>query len=78
MATFQDLAQDNPNIQEQYEAWRAERDEQGEDPSDYPAFRRHLLNVGAPDPGAAAPTDFNDGDLKAAHPERSELGGGMG
>lgn len=68
MATFQDLARDNPNIQEQYEAWRAQRDEQGEDPSDYLAFRGHLLALGAPDPGAEAPADFNDGDLKAAHP----------
>lgn len=78
MATFQDLARENSDIQAQYEAWRAQRDERGEDPSAYPAFRQHLLALGAPDPGAEAPTDFNDGDLKAAHPERAGLGGGMG
>jgi hypothetical protein len=77
VAIFQDLARANPNIQAQYEEWLAARDERGEDPSDYAAFRRHLLALGAPDPGAEEPEDFNDGDLKAAHPERSEMGGGM-
>lgn len=78
MATFQDLAQNNPDLQEQYETWLALRDERGEDPSDYAAFRRHVIALGAPDPGPDEPEDFNDGDLKAAHPERDALGGGMG
>jgi hypothetical protein len=78
VTTFQDLAQQNPDVQEQYETWLAERDERGQDPSDYAAFRRHLIDLGAPDPGPEEPTDFNDGDLKAAHPERGEIAGGMG
>ena len=78
MATFQDLAQDNPDVQTQYEEWRAQRDEGGEDPSDYAAFRRYLLALGAPDPGPEAPTDFNDGDLKAPQPGGNASGGGGG
>jgi hypothetical protein len=51
MATFQDLAQDNPNIRQQYDEWRQGRADAGEDPTDYQAFRQHLMALGAPDPG---------------------------
>jgi hypothetical protein len=51
MATFRDVEVQNPNIREQYDTWRREREQKGEDPSDYQAFRRHVMAIGAPDPG---------------------------
>ena len=53
MATFQDLAADNPNIRQQYDEWRGLRAQNGEDSTDYQAFRQHLRDMGAPDPGCA-------------------------
>jgi hypothetical protein len=70
MATFQDLAQQNPNIRQQYDEWRALRAERGEDPTDYEAFRQHVIALGAPDPGEQEIDDFVGDDFKAAHPER--------
>jgi hypothetical protein len=58
MATLADLEADNPTIRQQYEDWRKLREANGEDPTDYEAFRQHLLALGAPDPGEAAPEDF--------------------
>jgi hypothetical protein len=70
VATFQDLAQENPNIRQQYDEWRQARVERGEDPTDYQAFRQHLMNLGAPDPGEREIDDFVGEDFKASHPER--------
>jgi hypothetical protein len=70
MATFQDLAQENPNIRQQYDEWRDLRSQRGEDPSDYQEFRQHVINLGAPDPGEQEIDDFVGDDFKAAHPER--------
>ena len=56
--SLDDLAVENPNIHQQYEAWRNMRTQAGQDPTDYAAFRRHLLALGAPDPGEAELTDF--------------------
>lgn len=42
---------DNPNIREQLQEWRTLRRQRGEDHNDSRAFRRHLLAIGAPDPG---------------------------
>ncbi len=58
MATFADLEAENPNIREQYMAWRQEREENGDDPDDYQAFREHLMALGAPDPGEEPIEDF--------------------
>lgn len=58
MATLADLEAENPNIQQQYEEWRRQREANGEDSSDYQAFRQHLLSIGAPDPGEEFPEDF--------------------
>lgn len=74
MATLHELAADNPNIQQQYEEWCALRAERGEDPSDYQAFRQHLIAIGAPDPGEEEFEDFTATAFKAAHPERYDLG----
>jgi hypothetical protein len=70
VATFQELAAENPNIRQQYDEWRDQRSQQGEDPSDYQAFRRHVTALGAPDPGEQEIDDFVGDDFKAAHPER--------
>ena len=51
MATFRDVEVQNPNIREQYDTWRREREQKGEDPADYQAFRQHVMAIGAPDPG---------------------------
>jgi hypothetical protein len=53
-----DLEADNPNIQQQYDEWRQQREQRGEDATDYQAFRQHLIAIGAPDPGEDAPEDF--------------------
>ncbi len=74
MATFQELASDNPDIRHQYDEWREQRAQNGDDPTDYQAFRQHLLDLGAPDPGDREIEDFVGEDFKAAHPER--YGGG--
>ena len=70
MATFEDLAADNPNIRQQYDEWRDLRTQRGEDPTDYEAFRQHVLALGAPDPGEREIEDFVGEDFKSAHPER--------
>jgi len=70
MATFQELAADNPNIRQQYDEWREQRSQNGEDSTDYQAFRQHLTSMGAPDPGEQEIADFVGADFKAAHPER--------
>jgi hypothetical protein len=51
MATFADMAADNPNIRSQYDEWREARTASGEDPLDWEAFRQHVQAIGAPDPG---------------------------
>ena len=58
-ASFDELAAENPNVRQQYENWRGLRVRNSEDPTDYLAFRRHLLALGAPDPGEQAITDFD-------------------
>jgi hypothetical protein len=69
MATFQDLAAENPNIRQQYDEWREQRSQRGEDSTDYQAFRQHVMAIGAPDPGARPPDDFVGEDFKQANPE---------
>jgi hypothetical protein len=70
MATFQDLEAENSNIREQYDTWRALRAERGEDPTDYQAFRQHVMAIGGPDPGAQEIDDFVGADFKTEHGER--------
>jgi hypothetical protein len=70
MSNFQDLAAENPNIRDQYDEWRDQRSQNGEDPTDYAAFRQHLIALGAPDPGEQEIDDFVGDDFKAEHPER--------
>jgi len=70
MATFQDLMSENPNIRQQYDEWRDQRGQNGEDSTDWSTFREHVMALGAPDPGQDEPEDFVGEDFKAAHPER--------
>jgi hypothetical protein len=70
MPTFAELQADNPNLRQQYDEWRAARTQNGEDPTDYQAFRQHVIALGAPDPGEREIDDFVGDDFKAAHPER--------
>jgi len=70
MATFADLSAENPSIRQQYDEWREARSQNGEDPTDYSAFRQHLTSMGAPDPGDAEIDDFVGDDFKAANPDR--------
>jgi hypothetical protein len=58
MATFESLGQDNPNIRQQYDEWSTARSQNGEDPTDWEAFRTHVLALGAPDPGSESPDDL--------------------
>ena len=58
MATLADLAAENSNIQQQLDEWRNARSANGEDPTDWEAFRQHLLAIGAPDPGVDPPEDL--------------------
>jgi hypothetical protein len=69
VATFQDLADQNPNIREQYDTWREQHAQAGGDPTDWDEFRQHLTQIGAPDPGARPPDDFVGEDWKQENPE---------
>ena len=55
---LEDLSAENPNIRQQYDDWRDMRARNGEDAADYQAFRRHVLALGAPDPGEQELIDF--------------------
>jgi hypothetical protein len=72
MTSFQDFAAENPNLRQQYDEWREQRTQNGEDPTDYQAFRQHVIDLGAPDPGEQELDDFVGDDFKVAHPERYE------
>ena len=69
MATFDEMAAENPNIRTQYDEWRDARAANGEDPVDWGAFQAHLQALGAPDPGGRPPDDFVGEDFKVANPE---------
>ena len=70
MATFEELAGENPDLRQQYDEWREQRAQNGEDPTDYQAFRQHVLALGAPDPGEGEIDDFVGDDFKLANPDR--------
>ena len=60
MARMKDFEADNANISQQHKEWRQQRTDAGEDPSDWSAFREHLMAIGAPDPGEEEASDFRD------------------
>ncbi len=57
-ATLSDLEQQNPNIRSQIQTWQRERTNNGQNPTDWNAFRQHASGIGAPDPGEEAPPEF--------------------
>jgi hypothetical protein len=57
-ATLSDLEQQNPNIRSQIQEWQSDRASNGENPTDWEAFRQHAVAMGAPDPGPEAPREF--------------------
>jgi hypothetical protein len=69
VATFDEMAGDNPNIRQQYDEWRDQRAQGGEDPTDWDGFRDHLMALGAPDPGNRPADDFVGEDWKAENPD---------
>jgi hypothetical protein len=71
MASFDDMTAQNPNIRQQYDEWRELRSQNGEDSTDWDAFRQHVMAIGAHDPGMVPPDDFVGDDWKAEHPEWS-------
>ncbi len=69
MATFQDMMQTDPDIRSEYDTWREQRAQNGEDATDWDAFREHLVAIGHPDPGHRPPDDWVGEDYKQANPE---------
>ena len=63
MTTLADVAAqtENPNLEQQAREWQEQRRAAGEEPNDWAAFRRHLEQLGAPDPGEDEPEDFAAG-----------------
>lgn len=57
-ATLSELEQQNPNLRGQIEEWQNERTRNGQNPTDWEAFRQHAMAIGAPDPGQEAPREF--------------------
>jgi hypothetical protein len=64
-ASLSQIAQQNPNIESQIQEWQSQRTSQGQNPTDWEAFRQHLMMLGAADPGPEAPPEF----------QRSAVGG---
>ena len=58
MATLQELRLENEAIQDQTEEWKRQRYANGENPMDWVAFRQHVQQLGAADPGELAPDEF--------------------
>ena len=58
MATLAELREANPRIDQQMTEWKRQRYADGENPLDWVAFKRHLAESGAPDPGDSAPEEF--------------------
>jgi hypothetical protein len=58
MAALAELAEENPNVEQQVREWQDARRANGEDPNDWAACREHLMAIGAPDPGDEEPDDF--------------------
>lgn len=84
MATFADMLQSDPNLRLEYDVWRPLREQNGEDPVDWDAFRTHVTAIGHPDPGPVPPDDWVGEDYKAANADwwanyqSRQSSGGMG
>ncbi len=74
-AALSDLEQQNPNIRSQIQEWQRGRTSNGQNPTDWDAFRQHAMGIGAPDPGQEAPREFMQ---SAAGAESSASSGTLG
>ena len=71
MATMAELRQANEGIEAQMREWKQQRFANGENPMDWVAFRQHVQQLGAADPGETAPDEFyrwND-DMAGGQPD---------
>lgn len=59
MPTLEELRARNEAFEQQMHDWRRQRYANGENPMDWVAFRKHLEELGAPDPGEMAPDEFH-------------------
>ena len=53
-----DLLVANPIIESHMRVWQTERQQKGENPLDWPAFRAFAAYINSPDPGDSAPSEF--------------------
>jgi hypothetical protein len=72
--TLEELERENPNIRRQVGTWQQARHEKGEDPYDYPAFRAHLRDLGAPDCGKREFVGFCPADVVRLRTDNPNLG----
>lgn len=73
MATLAELRAGNENIEAQMREWKEQRRANGEDPLDWSAFRNHVQQIGAADPGEAAPDEFLANDDSMSEQERAQV-----
>ena len=71
-----DLLVANPIIESHMRVWQTERQQKGEDPLDWPAFRAFAAYINAPDPGGSPPSEFFwfDWEPLAIRPEPAAYG----
>ena len=58
MPTMEELRERNEAIEQHMAEWKRQRYANGENPMDWVAFRGHVQQLGAADPGEAAPDEF--------------------
>ena len=58
MPTLEELRAENEAIEQQMQDWKRQRFANGENPMDWVAFRNHVQQLGAQDPGELAPDEF--------------------
>lgn len=71
MAALEELRAGNEAIEQQLHAWKQQRFANGENPMDWGAFRTHVRELGAQDPGELAPDEFYRGgdDMAGGQPD---------
>jgi hypothetical protein len=73
MATMAELRQANEGIETQMQEWKQQRFANGENPMDWVAFRQHVQQLGASDPGETPPDEFYrwDDGMAGGQPDAS-------
>lgn len=70
MTTFQELAQQNPQLRQQYQQFVKQQGGGGSSAPNWQAFRQHMQQQGQPDPGQEEPSD-----LQQAHQQATSQSG---